>query len=81
MALGALEALEVDIAVSFTGNAGPTAEPGEAPVGRVDMALAYRPRKGAIQLVVFEKDFTGERNAIREACVNFMFEQLLALKL
>src|SRR5574344_1623344 len=33
MALGGLEALNVSVCVSFTGNAGPTAEPGEAPVG------------------------------------------------
>ena len=72
MALGALKALNVDVAVSFTGNAGPTAEIGEAPVGRVDMAVAIKQPTGAPQVLVYEQDFKGERNSIREACVNFM---------
>jgi len=80
MALGALKALNVDLAVSFTGNAGPTAEPGEAPVGRVDMALAIREKNAAPKVLVYEEDFTGERNAIRESCVNFILARLLALK-
>lgn len=80
MALGALKALNVDVAVSFTGNAGPTAEIGEAPVGRVDMAVAIKQPTGAPQVLIYEQDFKGERNSIREACVNFMLERLLALK-
>jgi nicotinamide-nucleotide amidase len=77
MALGGLEALRVTVAVSFTGNAGPTAEPGEAPVGEVDMAIAKKAPNGKITVVSFTKNLTGARNAIREASVNAM---LLALQ-
>lgn len=42
MAEGALEKSQADSAIALTGNAGPTAEVGSAPVGTVCIALARR---------------------------------------
>jgi nicotinamide-nucleotide amidase len=66
--------LGVDICVSFTGNAGPTAEPGAAPVGRVNMAVAT-----AYGVVAFQQDFVGERNEIRAKCVDMMLDNLYTI--
>jgi PncC family amidohydrolase len=74
MAVGALTRLGADVAVSFTGNAGPTSEPGSAPVGRVYMAIATK--KGHVEIA---QDFLLGRNEIREACVDMMLDQLLAI--
>lgn len=74
MAKGGRDKLGVDVCVSFTGNAGPTAEPGSAPVGRVDMCLATK-----FGFVPMEKDFIGSRNDIREQAVEWMLEQILAV--
>jgi len=41
MAAGALKRAHADIAISATGNAGPSAEKGEAPVGRVYLGFAF----------------------------------------
>jgi PncC family amidohydrolase len=71
MALKGRSALDVDVCVSFTGNAGPTKEEGRAPVGRVNMCVATR--EGHVNL---EKDFKLERNEMREACVNSMLDAL-----
>ncbi len=42
MAQGALRRSSADYAIAITGNAGPTAEPGDAPVGQVCIALVSR---------------------------------------
>jgi PncC family amidohydrolase len=80
MAKGASEVLKVNVAVSFTGNAGPTAEPGEAPVGQVNMALALALPNQKTVVYAYEKHFTGERNEIREASVNAMIDAIIALQ-
>jgi len=64
--------LNVDVCVSFTGNAGPTREPGDAPVGRVEMCLVIKEK--ALELT---KDFNLPRNLLREACVDTMIEEIL----
>ena len=74
MALRGRRYLDVDVAVSFTGNAGPTKEKGKAPVGRVNMCVATR--KGYVDI---EKDFDLERNAMRDECVNSMLDALLQI--
>lgn len=74
MAIGGRKKLGVDVCVSFTGNAGPTAEPGGAPVGRVDMTIATE--HGIVQM---QQDFTGSRNEIRAKCVDMMLDNLLAI--
>jgi PncC family amidohydrolase len=73
MAKGGLKALNVDVAVSFTGNAGPTAEAGEAPIGRVYMAIAFKNQAKPFSYAV---DLVGSRNEIREKCVNFILVKL-----
>ncbi len=74
MAVGGLRRLKVDVAVSFTGNAGPTAEPGEAPVGRVEMCIATK--KGHVSM---GQDFSGTRNEIREKAVEMMLDALISI--
>lgn len=61
MAIKGKEVLDVDLAISFTGNAGPTCEPGGQPVGRVYIGIAYKN-----DVFVKKFDFSGERNFIRE---------------
>lgn len=74
MAIGGRKRLGVDVCVSFTGNAGPTSEPGKAPVGRVNMAISTK--NGIVE---FEANFTLTRNEIREACVNAMLDKLITI--
>jgi len=71
MAIIGRHGLEVDVCVSFTGNAGPTKEKGKAPVGRVNMCVATS--KGYVNI---EKDFKLDRNEMREECVNLMLDAL-----
>lgn len=42
MAINGKEKLNVDICVSFTGNAGPSTEPGGEPVGAIYAAVAFK---------------------------------------
>lgn len=56
--------LGVDICVSITGNAGPTAEPGKAGVGVCYIGIA---NKDGVR--VYRKEFQGKRNEIREKAV------------
>lgn len=63
--------LNVDVCVSFTGNAGPTREPGDAPVGRVEMCLVIKEK-----IISITKDFNLPRNILREACVDTMLEEI-----
>jgi PncC family amidohydrolase len=71
MADGGLEALNVDVCVSFTGNAGPTSEPGEAVVGEVYMGLAFGGKLDR-KTLVYHEIFKGSRNEIRYQCVAYM---------
>lgn len=71
MAIIGRHGLEVDVCVSFTGNAGPTKEKGKAPVGRVNMCVSTREGYANI-----EKNFKLERNEMREECVNSMLDAL-----
>lgn len=74
MAKGGQKALGVDVCLSCTGNAGPTAQEGEAPVGSVYMAIAL-PHK----TICLHKIFASmSRNEVREATVLLM--ALTALK-
>lgn len=74
MAKGGRRKLDVDVCVSFTGNAGPSKEEGIAPVGRVNMAIAT-----PYGLVPLEQDFALSRNEVREASVDMMLDQLIAI--
>ncbi len=74
MAMGGRKALGVDVCVSFTGNAGPTHEPGLAPVGRVNMTISTK-----CGLVELSADFNGLRNEIQEKAVEMMLDYLSAI--
>ncbi len=75
MALGAREALKVDIAVSATGIAGPTGGTAETPVGTVFIGVSSE-RGARAEKFLFE----GSRQEVREASVcaalNMALEEL-----
>lgn len=73
MAQAALTLFQSDIAVSFTGNAGPTVQDNR-PVGMVFMAIATKDKS-----VVFNDMLVGDRNRIRQQCVELMFERLMTM--
>ena len=74
MATKGQKVLGVDVCVSVTGNAGPTAEPGGQPVGKTFVGIALKDKK-----FVFELDFRGNRNKIRKGAVLAMQEKLLEI--
>ena len=67
MAEGGRKALKVDLAVSVTGNAGPTTCPGYGEVGDYFIGIVYR-NKG----YTFYKKGQGQRNEIRAQAVESM---------
>jgi PncC family amidohydrolase len=67
MAVGGQKALGVDVCLSCTGNAGPTAEKGSAPVGAVYLGLAYGGNVWTVPL-----NYEGERNFIRKKTAEAM---------
>ncbi len=64
--------LDVDIAVSFTGNAGPTAEIGKAKVGAAYIGIDFLGKTET-----YKKIFEGDRNQIREEAVEFAIDKLI----
>lgn len=66
--------LDVDICVSVTGNAGPTAEPGEEGVGSVYFGIATKEN-----VVVTKKVFSGSREEIRQKTLLALQEAVLKL--
>ena len=68
MAKGGSKALDVDICVSCTGNAGPTAQIGGEPIGKVYLGLHYRGKTISMPLML-----SGDRNQIRTETVERMF--------
>lgn len=73
MARGVKNLFHTDVAVSFTGNAGPDTLEGK-PVGLVYIGI------GIHQTVfTFECRFEGDRNHIREACVSEAVKRILEL--
>lgn len=74
MCMSAKEILDVDLAISFTGNAGPDAMEGK-PVGRVYIGICYNDI-----VETYELNFNGNRDEIRKKCVEKAFE-LIELKI
>lgn len=72
MAEGGSRALQVDLCVAVTGNAGPTTCPGYAKVGDVDIGIAFKNRT-----YTFPCHFEGTRNEIREQAVEVMMDSCL----
>lgn len=67
MAKGGKEVLNVDLCISVTGNAGPTSDIGDKPVGEVHIALAFKD-----QIYTKNISLKGDRNHIRSMCVDEM---------
>lgn len=73
MAKKAKQLLDVDICVSFTGNAGPSAMEGK-PAGEVYCAIAY-----GKDITVYKLQIKEERNKVREEAVRIMCQKLCEL--
>lgn len=74
MAAKGKQLLDVDICVSVTGNAGPTAEPGEEGVGSVYIGIAFKDK-----VIVNKNVFSGSRDEIRQKTLLAMQEGVLKL--
>ena len=74
MAEGAKSVLDVDLAVSVTGIAGPTGELPGKPVGTVYMGYCFRDISGALRL-----NFEGDRDTIRTCTVLEALNQAISL--
>ncbi len=70
MALRASVFFQSDCSVSFTGNAGPSAEEGK-PVGLVFVSIKVKET-----LYSYELNLTGDREDVRRQCVDFAFNTL-----
>lgn len=68
MAMNAKRILDVDLAISFTGNAGPDAMENK-PVGRVYIGICFKNN-----IKTYELNLNGTRQEIRNECVNKAFE-------
>ena len=73
MATCAKKVLDVDICVSFTGNAGPSAWENK-PAGLVYCAIAFQDKVSCYELMIDK-----ERNALRGHAVNFMIQKMILL--
>lgn len=71
MAVRGKHILNTDICISVTGNAGPTAEPGLAPVGVVFMSIAFKEKVISKKYI-----FNGSRIEIKQQTVLAMREFL-----
>ena len=76
MSLGGQKAMGVDVCISCTGNAGPTAEPGGAEVGDVYVSVAYMKQTWTVGFR-FGNKLT--RSQIRERTVSAMIELALSI--
>jgi nicotinamide-nucleotide amidase len=73
MVRGVKKLFNTDVAISFTGNAGPTSMEGK-PVGLVYIGIIIKET-----VFTFEYMFEGDRNQIREACVKQGIKKILEL--
>lgn len=74
LAINCRDVLDVDVSVSFTGNAGPTVEKGKAKVGETYIGINIL---GSV--TVYKIIFEGNRNEIREKAVEFSIDKLIEL--
>ncbi len=74
MAEGGHKVLGADIVIAVTGNAGPTAEPGQAEVGEVCFGVY-----GPLGRETLQKKFSGERNEIRSMATKEMVHLALSV--
>ena len=74
MANNARQLLDVDVCVSFTGNAGPDAMENK-PVGEVHIGIATKDRAQ-----IYSLNLNGTRDEIRRQAVDFAIEKITSLK-
>ena len=74
MAIKGRKLLNVDICVSFTGNAGPEVCEGEAQVGECFMSIVYNKKIWTYPLKV-----EAERTAVREVAVGTVIDTILSI--
>ena len=74
MANNGRQLLNVDVCVSFTGNAGPDAMEGK-PVGEVHIGIATKDNAQIYSLLL-----SGSRSDIQEAAIDFVLKKLITLK-
>ena len=70
MALNGKKLLNTDIAISFTGNAGPSVMEGKE-VGKVFIGLAYKD-----EVETYELTLSGDRKEIRKTCIKIGFSKI-----
>ena len=70
MAFNGSKILDTDITVSFTGNAGPTVCEGDKPVWLIYISIYFEKN-----FYTYEKRLNLDRNAIREAAVDFALKK------
>ncbi len=75
MALGALKHSHADISVAVSGIAGPSGGTKDKPVGTVCFAIAG----GGKAIQTYTQYFSGNRQTVRKACVEFALTQLYKL--
>ena len=71
MARKVKEKLQSDIAISFTGNAGPTASEGKE-VGLVYSCLIIKDKE-----FIYEDHYQGDREQIRNSCIKDAIKRIL----
>ncbi len=71
MVIGLKKISKADIAVAFTGIAGPTGGSSEKPVGLTYIAIYYQ------EITVLKEIFTGNRNSIRKQCIKKAKEEIM----
>ncbi|MBE6037973.1 MAG: CinA family protein [Anaerofustis stercorihominis] len=74
MARGAAKLFKSEIAVSFTGYAGPGGGTDKNPVGSAYICIFF---KGKTK--IFANIYNGDRNSVREQCVNTAIKELISL--
>ena len=74
MALGGKMKLNVDLCVSFTGNAGPSVCEGDKSVGLFYIGIAYKNN-----LTSYEFHLNKERNALREEAIYLALEKIIEI--
>ena len=74
MAIKGQRVLDVDICVSFTGNAGPNTCPGDADVGEIYMAIVYKGQVWPIPLRL-----EAEREKVRQIAVESLIDTVISI--
>lgn len=78
MCEGALKHSRAHLSVSITGIAGPTGGSADKPVGLVWFGVARREGGGAITAQARQRQFDGDRAAVRQQAARFALQEIIA---